>query len=126
MITEKTKKLFEFIDYLHTNITSFKQYDDIIVQLQNLDEQRRNLKPRENFLDKLKFDKIQNELKPKFDIIHENITLPIYKKATEQRYDFLYLDLQSNPARAFRNFETQLADGDKLFFEGDSQVAMPE
>ena len=26
-------------------------------------------------------------------------------KATEKRYDFLYLDLQSNPARAFRNFE---------------------
>lgn len=83
MITEKTKNLFEFIDYLHTNIKSFKQYDDIIFQLQNLDEQRRNLRPRENFNDKLKFDKIQNELNPKFDIIHKNITLPLYKKATE-------------------------------------------
>lgn len=50
----------------------------------------------------------------------------IYNKATEQRYDFLYLDLQNNPARAFRNFETQIAEGDKLLFEGDSQVKIPE
>ena len=40
----------------------------------------------------------------------------IYRKATEQRYNFLYLDLQSNPARAFRNFEQQIAEGDRLMF----------
>ena len=45
----------------------------------------------------------------------------IYNKATEQRYDFLYLDLQSNPARAFRNFEEQLAEGSNLLF-GDKQI----
>lgn len=50
----------------------------------------------------------------------------IYKKATEQRYDFLYLDLQSNPARAFRNFEEQLAEGDKLLFEGPVVDTIPE
>ena len=48
----------------------------------------------------------------------------IYAKATEQRYDFLYLDLQSNPARAFRNFETQLADGDKLLFGESAAPAL--
>ena len=50
----------------------------------------------------------------------------IYKKATEQRYDFLYLDLQSNPARAFRNFEEQLAEGDNLLFDGPVQDNVPE
>ena len=50
----------------------------------------------------------------------------IYKKATEQRYDFLYLDLQSNPARAFRNFEEQLAEGDRLLFEGPIADNIPE
>ncbi len=45
----------------------------------------------------------------------------IYSKATEVRYDFLYLDLQSNPARAFRNFEEQLAEGSNLLF-GDKQI----
>jgi len=42
----------------------------------------------------------------------------IYHKATEERYSFLYLDLQSNPARAFRNFQEQLAEGDRLLFDG--------
>ena len=51
----------------------------------------------------------------------------IYAKATEVRYDFLYLDLQSNPARAFRNFEQQLADGDKLLFdEGGVELKIPD
>ena len=50
----------------------------------------------------------------------------IYSKATEIRYDFMYLDLQSNPARAFRNFEEQLAEGDKLLFEGEVKDTIPE
>jgi hypothetical protein len=50
----------------------------------------------------------------------------IYHKATEERYDFLYLDLQSNPARAFRNFEDQLANGDQLLFEGQVHNNIPE
>jgi len=50
----------------------------------------------------------------------------IYSEATKNRYDFLYIDLQSNPARAFRNFETQIAEGDKLLFEGDAEVKIPE
>ena len=50
----------------------------------------------------------------------------IYNKATEQRYDFLFLDLQENPARAFRNFEEQLADGDTLLFDGEVENKIPE
>ncbi|TDP03096.1 hypothetical protein [Flavobacterium sp. 245] len=83
MITEKIKHLFQFIDYLHSNISYFKKHHNIIVELQNLDEQRCNLKPRENFVHKLKYDKIQTELEQKFDVIHKNIILPLYKKATD-------------------------------------------
>lgn len=83
MITEKTKHLFQFINYLHSNISYFKKHHNIIVELQNLDEQRSNLKPRENFVDKLKHDKIQAELEQKFDVIHKNIILPLYKEATD-------------------------------------------
>jgi hypothetical protein len=50
----------------------------------------------------------------------------IYHKATEQRYDFLYLDLQSNPARAFRNFEEQIAEGENLMFGGEVKNKIPE
>tara|TARA_R110000796_G_scaffold155378_1_gene272066 strand:+ start:3973 stop:4719 length:747 start_codon:yes stop_codon:yes gene_type:complete len=50
----------------------------------------------------------------------------IYAEATKERYDFLYLDLQNNPARAFRNFETQIAEGNNLFFEGAAELKIPK
>jgi len=50
----------------------------------------------------------------------------IYHKATEDRYDFLYLDLQNNPARAFKCFHTQLAEGDRLLFDGEVKKNIPE
>ena len=37
--------------------------------------------------------------------------LEIYRKATPNRYDFLHLDLQSNPPKAFHNFEKLIAEG---------------
>ena len=50
----------------------------------------------------------------------------IYAEATKERYDFLYLDLQSNPARAFRNFETLLATRDELYFDGSAELKIPK
>ena len=37
--------------------------------------------------------------------------LEIYKKATPNRYDFLHLDLKSNPPKAYHNFEKLIAEG---------------
>ena len=35
----------------------------------------------------------------------------IYRKATPEKYDFLYLDLTSNPPIAYKNFQEQIAVG---------------
>ena len=40
--------------------------------------------------------------------------LEIYKRATPNRYDFLHLDLKSNPAKAYHNFEKLIAEGDNI------------
>lgn len=37
--------------------------------------------------------------------------LKIYYTATPEKYDFLYLDLQSNPPLAYHNFEKVIATG---------------
>ena len=37
--------------------------------------------------------------------------LAIYRKATPQKYDFLYLDLTANPPLAYHNFEEVIAQG---------------
>jgi hypothetical protein len=43
--------------------------------------------------------------------------LAIYRKATPEKYDFLYLDLQSNPPIAYKNFEEVIAYGGQGYQE---------
>lgn len=40
--------------------------------------------------------------------------LEIYKAATPNRYDFLHMDFQSNPPKAFHNFEKLIAEGENI------------
>lgn len=79
----KVKALFYFIEFLHSNIKNFKQYDELIKELHNLNIERNKLSPRKNFNDKLEYDKIQAVIKDKFQIIKLNIIQPIQAKATE-------------------------------------------
>lgn len=83
MITPKIKALFQFIEYLHSNIDNFKQYDEVINELHLLVKERKQVSPRKNFKDKLKFDEVQAEIEVKFKVIQENILQPIRTKATE-------------------------------------------
>ena len=43
--------------------------------------------------------------------------LGIYRKATPEKYDFLYLDLQSNPPIAYKNFDEVIAYGGQGYSE---------
>jgi hypothetical protein len=79
----KVKALFRFIDFLHSSIKNFKQYDELLKELHNLDIERNKLSPRKNFKDKLEYDKIQAVKKDKFQVIKENIIQPIQDKANE-------------------------------------------
>jgi hypothetical protein len=48
------------------------------------------------------------------------IFLKIYKLATPNRYDFLYLDLQQNPPLAYHNFEKLIARGGEIINENNN------
>lgn len=48
--------------------------------------------------------------------------LEIYKKATPNRFDFLHLDLQSNPPKAYHNFETLIAEGENIKESGGANM----
>ncbi len=43
--------------------------------------------------------------------------LKIYKKATPDKYNFLHMDFQSNPPKAYRNFEELIAEGPNIMGE---------
>lgn len=82
MITEKIKSLFTFINFLHSNIENFKQRETLFLELCNLDRERNKLHPQSSFIDKVNYDKIQNELEAKFDVFYKDVVLLIFDKAT--------------------------------------------
>jgi len=82
-LVPKIKALFKFIEFLHSNIDSFKKYDEVINELHLLDKERQKVTPRKNFADKLKYDEVQAKIEDKFKVIQENIIKLIQAKATE-------------------------------------------
>tara|TARA_R110002033_G_C3895715_1_gene239396 strand:+ start:1907 stop:3853 length:1947 start_codon:yes stop_codon:yes gene_type:complete len=81
MIKDNIKNLFSFIEFLHSNIDNYKQYDNIIYELYLLKNLRKKLNPEKNYKDKIKDDKLKNELQIKFNIIHDKIIKEIESKA---------------------------------------------
>jgi len=39
----------------------------------------------------------------------------LYKAATPNRYDFIHMDMQSNPPKMYKNFDTLVAEGEKNY-----------
>lgn len=118
MITDKIKAMFQFIEFLHSNIGNFKQYAEVINELYLLDKERHILNPEKNFADKLKKDNIQAEIEHKFKVIQENIITPIRNKATELNiYDF-----ENEPLSKWNGVESDIYHLKKNF----TKVDLPE
>nr|WP_315144489.1 hypothetical protein [uncultured Flavobacterium sp.] len=83
MITDKIKSLFNFIEYLHSNIDNFKSYNELIVELEFLKTEKNKLNPKDNYKDKLKFNELQKELESKFKLLQDNTANLIKAKAKE-------------------------------------------
>ena len=52
--------------------------------------------------------------------------LRIYHTACQERYDFLHMDLQSNPVKCYRNFTTLISEGEHLVGGADGGGEPPE
>jgi hypothetical protein len=84
MISEKIQALFDFIDYLDTNKAEFiEKYIPLCDELTNLDIQRSKLKPKNNYIDKQRYDEIQKGIEEKFQPITQNIYIPVLDKMKE-------------------------------------------
>ncbi|QLH31206.1 MAG: hypothetical protein HWD62_01040 [Cyclobacteriaceae bacterium] len=83
MITQKIKALFQFIEYLHSNIENFNHYNGLIMELETLNNKRNELEPGRNYKDKLQYDKVQAEIENKFKTLQENTANLIKAKAKE-------------------------------------------
>lgn len=100
----KVNALFQFIEYLHSNIEKFNQYSDLIRELEALNIKRNKLNPKINYKDKLQYEKLQVEIKSKFRILQDNTANPIKTKAKELNvYDF-----NNEPIYSFNGIEIEI------------------
>ncbi len=83
MITPKIKALFQFIEYLHSNIDNFNLNNDLIKELEQLGEKRQKVISKKTYKDKLKYDEVQAEIETKFKILQGNTANLIKAKAKE-------------------------------------------
>lgn len=104
MIPAKIKALFQFVDFLHSNIGNFNQYNELINELQLLGDERQKVSSKRNFTDKLKYDEVQNEIEQKFKILKENTYIPIRTKAIE----FNVCNFEKEPSYGWNGVETDI------------------
>jgi len=84
MITKEIQNIFEFISFLDSNKKDYiEKYLPICEELDELSIQRNQLKPLDNYRDKLTHDILNKELDPKFDILYSQIYKPVMDKLTE-------------------------------------------
>ncbi len=102
--TPRIKALFNFIEYLHSNIDNFNQYNGLIIELEQLDEKRNELKPRNNYKDKQQYDIVQAELESKFKTLQDNTANLIKAKARELNV----CNFDSEPNYNFNGVETEI------------------
>ena len=87
-MNEKNKifnNLKGFIEYLHTNIDYFNQYNDIKENLNSLTKEIDNLEPEKNFKDSLKHKTLEKKQRQYNTIIYNKITQLIKEKAREYK-----------------------------------------
>jgi len=84
MIPKEVCTLFDFIDYLDSNKKEYiEKYIPLCNELNDLYTQRRNLKPNNNYKNKLQYDIVQNQINEKFQPIISNVYNPIINKLKE-------------------------------------------
>jgi hypothetical protein len=104
MITQKIKNLFQFIEFLHSNIDNFNQYNDLIKELELLNEERQKVSNKKTFKDKLKFNEVQAEIETKFETLQDNTANLIKAKAKELNV----CNFENEPIYRFIDIETEI------------------
>jgi hypothetical protein len=104
MITPKIKNLFQFIEYLHSNIDNFNLNNDLIKELELLSEERQKVIHKRTFKDKLKYDEVQAEIEKKLKILQENTASLIKDKAKELNV----CNFDNEPYHSFNGVEAEI------------------
>lgn len=118
MIPQKIQALFDFIDYLDRNkIEYIEKYIPLCNELNNLATQRAKLNPNKNYIDKQRYDKIQNQITEKFQPITQNIYIPVLNKLRELEIwagDDVFTSIWNSNISAISDFKKNFTPEDVL------------
>ena len=116
MITPKIQSLFDFITFLDSKKNEFiERYIPLCNELEKLDVERSKFKPRENYNDKIAYDKVQNIIKIKFEPLTEFVHKPVLNKLKELGIwagDELYTSIWNHNSDAVFNFRENFSQED--------------
>jgi hypothetical protein len=106
MIPTKINNLFSFIDFLHSNIEHYRQYNVRVKQIFEL-VTLRNKHQGNNYYDQVKYKKLDNEIKNKRDEYQSEITSII--KAKGKEYE-VFIDDQQKKVYCYDDDIVQLKE----------------
>lgn len=104
MNTPKINALFQFIEYLHSNIDNFNLNNDLINELELLNNERQKVSRKTTFIEKLKYDEVQAEIEKKFKVLQDNTANSI--KANAKRLNVCNFD--NEPNYNFNGIESEI------------------
>lgn len=111
MITDNTRNLFQFIEYLHDNVDEFNQCNQTILDWKEARWQERQC--GQHYTEKLRMREIQKVVNEKWDIISEQIIEPIKNKTIELSIcdldtpQSIYTNCSSDLFMLIENFEEE-------------------
>ncbi|MCF0061808.1 TIR domain-containing protein [Dyadobacter chenwenxiniae] len=115
MIPPEIQRLFDFINYLDRNKTEFLGYIPICNELIELDHQRSVLSPEKNYMEKLLYDDIQNQIEIKMLPITDNIYKPVTNRLRELGIwsgDYTYSSIWNNSISSIYRFHKEFKGDD--------------
>ncbi len=115
MISSKIKALFQFIEYLHSNIDNLNLNNGLIKELELLMKERQKVISKKTFKEKLMYDEVQAEIETKFKILQDNTANLIKAKAKELNV----CNFDNEPSYSFNGIETDISQLKENFSKDD-------
>ncbi|NME70326.1 hypothetical protein [Flammeovirga aprica] len=115
MITDKINSLFQFIDFLYSNIDAFNKYNSLIEEINRLSAEKKKLEPDVNYKERIEYNSLNEKLNIKYDLLQENTCLLIKQKAIELEVCSSF----ESPLYYFNGIEAEIDTLKEKFNEND-------
>lgn len=129
MVPQEIQNIFDFIEFLDANKKQYiETYLPICNELEKLDNERKSLRPNDNYKHKIQLDTIQRQIDREFEDVYNNVYIPVTAKLKELGIwsgDQSYISIKNNISSASTAFKNvfQLEDLAKINSYKDKYIS---